>query len=175
MQERLRKIRLLLLDVDGVMTDGRIIYDSHGAETKAFNVKDGHGIKLLQRAGVRVGIVTGRQSEVVDMRARELGIDIVYQGAKDKLVSFQEILANLNIAEEEVAYMGDDFPDLPVLRRVGWGAAPADAMDEIKSVVHYVTSRSGGDGAVREICDLLLRASGKWPEVTARYMREEKS
>jgi 3-deoxy-D-manno-octulosonate 8-phosphate phosphatase (KDO 8-P phosphatase) len=162
MRERLRRIRLLLLDVDGVLTDGRIIYDAQGVETKAFDVKDGHGLKLLQRAGVQVGIITGRQSEVVNIRARELGIDIVSQGAKDKLVPFDEIVQNLRLAADEVAYMGDDLPDLPVLRRVGWAVAPADAVGEIKPFVHYVTNHPGGRGAVREVCDLLLQERGHW-------------
>lgn len=169
MRERLLKIRLLLLDVDGVLTDGRIIYDDRGIETKAFDVRDGHGLKLLQRTGIRVGIITGRQSEVVNVRARELGIDIVHQGARDKLVPFEEVLGGLRLAEEEVAYMGDDLPDLPVLRRAGWAVAPADAMEEVKPYVHYVTARPGGRGAVREVCDLLLRETGRWAEVTARY------
>ncbi len=169
MRERLRRIRLLLLDVDGVLTDGRIIYDAQGIETKAFDVKDGHGLKLLQRSGVQVGIITGRQSEVVDIRARELGIDIVYQGAKDKLVPFEEILQKLQLTADEVAYMGDDLPDLPVLRRAGWAVAPLDAVGEIKPYVHYVTSRPGGRGAVREVCDLLLQENGCWPELTSRY------
>jgi len=169
MRAQLEKIRLLLLDVDGVMTDGRIIYDDRGGETKAFDVKDGHGLKLLQRAGVRVGIITGRSSEVVNIRARELGIDIVYQGAKDKLLPFQEILQTLRLAADEVAYMGDDLPDLPVLRRAGWAVAPADAVEEVKPYVHYVTRRGGGRGAVREVCELLLRESGRWDELTDRY------
>lgn len=169
MRERLRRIRLLLLDVDGVLTDGRIIYDAQGIETKAFDVKDGHGLKLLQRSGVQVGIITGRHSEVVDIRARELGIDIVYQGAKDKLVPFEEILQKLQLTADEVAYMGDDLPDLPVLRRAGWAVAPLDAVGEIKPYVHYVTSRPGGRGAVREVCDLLLQENGCWPELTSRY------
>jgi 3-deoxy-D-manno-octulosonate 8-phosphate phosphatase (KDO 8-P phosphatase) len=169
MRERLRRIRLLLLDVDGVLTDGRIIYDARGIETKAFDVKDGHGLKLLQRSGIQVGIITGRSSDVVNVRARELGIDIVYQGAKDKLLPFEEILQNLQLAADEVAYMGDDLPDLPVLRRVGWAAAPADAVGEIKPYVHYVTSRPGGRGAVREVCDLLLQEGGHWSALTSRY------
>lgn len=169
MRERLRRIRLLLLDVDGVLTDGRIIYDAQGIETKAFDVKDGHGLKLLQRSGVQVGIITGRQSEVVNIRARELGIDIVYQGVKDKLVPFEEVLQNLRLTADEVAYMGDDLPDLPVLRRAGWAVAPADAVGEIKPYVHYVTVGPGGRGAVREVCDLLLRERGHWTEMTSRY------
>lgn len=170
MRERLQKIRLLLLDVDGVMTDGRIVYDNHGVETKAFDVKDGHGLKLLQRAGVRVGVITGRQSEVVNVRARELGIDIVYQGVKEKLVPYRELLATLGLTDEEVAYVGDDLPDLPVLRLAGWAVAPADAVEEIRAHVHYVTTCPGGRGAVREVCELLLKETGRWAEVTARYL-----
>ena len=169
MRERLEKILLLILDVDGVMTDGRIIYDDQGREIKAFDVKDGHGIKLLQRAGIRVGIITGRQSPVVERRAQELGIELVYQGAKDKLVPFQEILDQTGLTAEQVAYVGDDFPDLPVLYRVGFAATVADAVAEVKPHVHYVTKARGGHGAVREICDLLLKESGRWAEVTARY------
>lgn len=169
MRERVEKIRLLLLDVDGVMTDGRIIYDDRGGETKAFDVKDGHGLKLLQRAGIRVGIITGRQSAVVDRRAAELGIDLVYQGAKDKLVPFAEILEKTGLHDEEVAYVGDDYPDLPILRRVGFAVTVADAVEDLKAHVHYVTRQGGGRGAVREICDLLLKESGRWEMVTDRY------
>jgi 3-deoxy-D-manno-octulosonate 8-phosphate phosphatase (KDO 8-P phosphatase) len=171
MQERLAKIRLLLLDVDGIMTDGRIVYDNNGIETKSFDVKDGHGLKLLQRAGIRIGIITGRQSEVVAFRARELDIDILYQGVKDKLVPYREILDNLGLGEEEVAYMGDDVVDLPILRRVGFAATVADAVPEVLPLVHYVTGKKGGRGAVREVCDLILKEGGHWEEVTARYFQ----
>ncbi len=165
----LEKIKLLLLDVDGVLTDGRIIYDSNGVEYKAFDVKDGHGIKLVQRAGIRVGIITGRDSQVVALRAAELGIDLVYQGAKDKRVPFQDILEKLALTPEEVAYVGDDVIDIPVMRAVGFAAAVADAMEEVKPVAHMVTKRCGGRGAVREVCDHLLRESGRWSAVTSRY------
>jgi 3-deoxy-D-manno-octulosonate 8-phosphate phosphatase (KDO 8-P phosphatase) len=169
MQERCRKIRLLLLDVDGVLTDGRIIYDNNGVESKAFDVKDGHGLKLVQRAGIRVGIITGRQSQVVAHRAAELGIDILYQGAKDKMIPFRQILSNLSLNAEQVAYVGDDVIDLPILREVGFAATVSDAVEDIKPFVHYVTQRPGGRAAVREICDLLLKQSGRWGEVTSRY------
>ncbi|BCR05492.1 haloacid dehalogenase [Desulfuromonas versatilis] len=169
MRERLEPIKLLLLDVDGVMTDGRIIYDANGVETKAFDVKDGHGLKLIQRVGIRVGIITGRESTVVNRRAEELGIEILYQGAKDKLVPYREILETLGIGDREVAYVGDDVVDLPILRRVGFAATVADAVEEVKSCVHYVTSRPGGRGAVRELCDLILKQTGRWEELTARY------
>lgn len=172
MRERIAGIRLLVLDVDGVMTDGRIVYDDQGREIKAFDVQDGHGLKLLQRAGIRVGIITGRQSAVVDRRAAELGITLVYQGAKDKRVPFREILAKTGLTAEQVAYAGDDLPDLPILRQVGFAATVPNAVAEIAPHVHYVTRASGGRGAVREICDLLLKESGRWEQVTAPYYAE---
>lgn len=168
----LAKIKLLLLDVDGVMTDGRITYDNAGGETKSFDVKDGHGLKLLQRAGIKIGIITGRQSTVVARRAEELGIELVYQGAKDKLVPFNEILKKLALSPEEVAYVGDDVVDLPVMRRVGFAATVADAVEEVKPFAALVTARKGGRGAVREICDFLLKNSGRWAAVTDRYFKD---
>jgi 3-deoxy-D-manno-octulosonate 8-phosphate phosphatase (KDO 8-P phosphatase) len=165
----LEKVCLLLLDVDGVLTDGRITYDDQGRETKSFDVKDGHGIKLLMRAGIKVGIITGRRSPIVEHRAQELGISIVYQGALDKRVPYEAILAEQGLTDEQVAYVGDDLIDLPILHRVGFSAAVADAVDEVKAAVHYVARRRGGRGAVREICDHILKVSGRWPAVTARY------
>lgn len=170
MHEKLKHIELLLLDVDGVMTDGRIIWDAHGVETKAFNVKDGHGIKLVQRAGVQVGIITGRTSPVVDLRARELGIDILYQGALKKLDSYLDIKQRTGLDDHQIAYMGDDVIDVPVMRRVGFSAAPADALPEVAAVADYVARCAGGCGAVRELCDLVLKARGQWQELVAdRY------
>jgi len=169
MEQRLQKIRLLLLDVDGVLTDGRIIYGSDGTETKAFDVKDGHGLKMLQRAGIAIGIITGRESTVVKHRARELGIEIVHQGAKDKLVPYRQILAECGLTDEQVAYVGDDIVDLPILRRVGFAATVADCVVDVREHVHYVSSRPGGRGAVREICDLLLRAGGHWDAIAGKY------
>ncbi|WP_321531977.1 HAD-IIIA family hydrolase [uncultured Desulfuromonas sp.] len=165
----IEKIRLLLLDVDGVLTDGRIIYDNNAVESKAFHVRDGHGLKLLQRAGIKVGIITGRSSAVVSHRAAELGIDIVYQGAKNKLEPYEQILADLNLSDQQVAYVGDDLVDLPILRRVGCSIAVADAVADIKPYVDYITALPGGHGAVREVCDMLLRQSGLWDSVTERY------
>jgi len=172
MRERLVKIRLLLLDVDGVMTDGRIVFDDRGGETKAFDVKDGHGLKLLQRAGIRIGIITGRQSPVVERRAAELGIELIYQGAKDKLIPFRDILQRTGLDAEAVAYVGDDIVDLPILRLVGFAATVADAHEAVKPHVHYITKHPGGRGAVREICDLLLKESGRWETVTERYFSQ---
>jgi len=165
----IEKVRLLLLDVDGVLTDGRIIYDNNGIESKAFHVRDGHGLKLLQRAGIKVGIITGRSSEIVSHRAAELGIDIVYQGAKTKLEPYEQILADLNLSDQQVAYVGDDLVDLPILRRVGCSFTVADAVADIKPYVDYITTLPGGHGAVREVCDMLLRQSGLWDSVTDRY------
>jgi 3-deoxy-D-manno-octulosonate 8-phosphate phosphatase (KDO 8-P phosphatase) len=168
----LAKIKLLLLDVDGVMTDGRITYDIEGGETKSFDVKDGHGLKLLQRAGIQVGIITGRRSTIVARRAAELGIELVYQGVKDKSLPFREILEKLALLPEEVAYVGDDVVDLPIMRQVGFAATVADAVDDVKPYAHMVTKRCGGRGAVREICDFLLKESGRWSAVTRHYFED---
>ena len=169
MDDKLKTIQMLLLDVDGVMTDGGIIYDGNGLETKVFNVKDGHGIKMLQRAGIQVGIITGRTSAVVDVRARELGIDLLYQGALRKLECYEDVKRRTGLADHQIAYVGDDVIDVPVMRRVGFAAAPCDALDEAKQVADYVTAQAGGRGAVREVCDLLLKGVGAWAEVTERY------
>ena len=171
MNERLRKIKLLILDVDGVMTDGRIIFDSNGVESKFFNVKDGHGIKMIQRAGIEVAIISGRESQVVANRAKELGIERVCQKALDKLTPYLQLLADTGLADEEAAFMGDDVIDIPVLRRVGFAAAPADAVPDVLPHVHFVSANRGGWGAVREVCDLLLKGQGRWDEITARYFR----
>ena len=169
MNMMLADIRLLLTDVDGVMTDGGIIYDANGVETKVFNVKDGHGIKMLQRHGIEVGIITGRTSQVVDLRAKELGIEILYQGALKKLESYLDIKQKTGLLDSQIAYIGDDIIDVPVMRRVIFAAAPAEALIEAKNAAHYVTSHAGGRGAVREVCDLILKGRGLWDEVAARY------
>lgn len=163
------RVRLFLTDVDGVLTDGGIIHGGDGVETKRFHVRDGHGIKMLQRAGVAVGIITGRSSEAVAIRARELGVPIVRQGEFDKLKAWREILGEQGVRPEETAYVGDDIVDLPLLRAVGFSAAPADAEPYVLEAVDYVSSRSGGEAAVREIAEFLLRASGAWSAVAERY------
>ena len=170
-EEKAARVRLFLTDVDGVLTDGGIIHGSDGVETKRFHVRDGHGIKMLQRCGVTVGIITGRTSEAVAIRARELGIGIVRQGEFDKLRAWRDIIGEQGVRPEETAYVGDDIVDLPLLRAVGFSAAPADAEGYILDAVDYVSSRSGGKGAVREIVEFLLRARGAWPGVTAKYFR----
>lgn len=169
MDKKIKGIKLLLLDVDGVMTDGRIVIDDEGIETKFFHVRDGHGIKLLQRAGIKAGIITGRNSNVVKYRASELGIEIVYQGIKNKIDAYLEILEAQGLDDNEVAYVGDDIVDLPVIKRAGFSVAVADASDDILPHVDYVTERKGGSGAVREVTDLILKRSGMWQEVIGRY------
>ncbi len=168
-KERIAPVKLLLLDVDGVMTDGRIVFDANGIESKFFNVKDGQGIKMVQRAGISVGIISGRESRVVANRAAELGITHLYQKALDKLVPYRDLLQKTGLSDRQVAYIGDDIIDLPLLRRVGFAAAPADAAPELLPYVHFVTRNRGGWGAVREVCDLLLREQGSWEAVTAKY------
>lgn len=172
MKERLSKIRLLLLDVDGVLTDGRITYDANGIESKSFDVKDGHGLKMLQRAGIKVGIITGRKSEIVALRAQELGIEILHQGAKQKLPPYKAVLQEQGLKDQEVAYVGDDLVDLPILKRVGFAITVADGVDELRGRVDYVTRKRGGHGAVREVCDLLLKEAGYWTEITERYFAD---
>lgn len=169
MKERLEKIKLLILDVDGVMTDGRIIFDSNGIESKFFNVKDGHGIKMLQRAGIEVAIISGRESKVVANRAAELGIDRVFQKSLNKIEPYLKLLADTGLKDEDVAFIGDDLIDIPVLKKTGFSAAPADAVAEVFPFVHFVTKNSGGWGAVREVTDMILKAQNRWDELTARY------
>ncbi|MFA5321772.1 MAG: HAD-IIIA family hydrolase [Smithella sp.] len=167
--EKLKKVKILILDVDGVMTDGGIIMDSEGRESKKFNVRDGHGIKVLQRFGIRVAIITGRQSKVVAHRAKDLEIKDVYQKVFNKKEALEKILKKHTLSADAVAYMGDDIIDIPVLKRVGFSAAVADAVDVVKKSVDYITKNTGGHGAVREICEMILKAQGKWPEIAAKY------
>lgn len=169
--EKAKHVKLLILDVDGVLTDGRIVIDDRGVETKCFDVRDGHGIKLLRRANIEVAIITGRQSQVVSHRARELGIDSVYQNIHDKLEVYEAILKEKGLKDGEVSFVGDDIVDLPLLRRVGFSAVVADGIEELKPYADYVSKNRGGRGAVREISELILKAQGKWPELMERYLR----
>jgi 3-deoxy-D-manno-octulosonate 8-phosphate phosphatase (KDO 8-P phosphatase) len=168
-RDKLIPITLLMLDVDGVLTDGTIIYSDSGEEIKAFNVRDGHGLKLVMRAGIEVALLTARESKVVLHRARDLGITAVYQKAIDKLAAYRSIIEGKKIEDRSVCFVGDDVIDVPVLRRVGFSVAVADAVPEVKGVVDYVTSQAGGKGAVREVCELLLKAQNKWERVTEKY------
>jgi len=161
------KIRLLLLDVDGVLTDGRIIIDDRGVETKQFHVRDGQGISLLMRSGIDVGFITGRSSNVVRLRAKDLGVRLVYQGIGDKLACYREIKRKTRRSDDEIAYVGDDMTDLPVLAQVGLAVSVADGWAEFSRKVDYITAKRGGRGAVREVAELLLKAQGKWPKLAS--------
>ena len=169
--EKARNVKLLILDVDGVLTDGRIVIDDRGVETKCFDVRDGHGIKMLKRANIDVAIITGRESHVVSHRARELGIDSVYQNIHNKLEVYEAILKEKGLKDGEVGFVGDDVIDLPLLRRVGFAAVVADGVEELKPYADYVSRNKGGRGAVREIIELILKAQGKWAELMERYLR----
>jgi YrbI family 3-deoxy-D-manno-octulosonate 8-phosphate phosphatase len=159
-----RPIRAILCDVDGVMTDGRIIYDNSGVETKCFHVRDGLGIKLWQRAGYPFAIITSRTSEVVRIRAAELGIEHVRQGVPHKWTAAQEVMRALGLEPHEVCYLGDDLPDLPVMTRVGLPIAVADAADDVRQAACWTTRLAGGHGAVRELIERLLKAKAQWED-----------
>lgn len=168
-QDIARALRLLVLDVDGVLTDGRIFYANNGEELKAFNIKDGLGIKLLQRAGVEVSIITGRRSNIVERRAGELGIDTVIQGREDKLAALRELCATRRLELEQCAYMGDDLPDLSAVRAAGLGLTVADASQALISAADWCARLPGGAGAVREACDALLEARGQRDAIEAEF------
>ena len=166
---RLARVQLLLLDVDGVLTDGGVTWNNDGVEQKTFNIRDGLGLRLWQRAGCRAGIVTGRSSRIVQLRAEELGIGIVRQGVDDKLAVAGAIAAECGLSWEQTAFIGDDLPDLPVVMRCGIGAAVADACPELVAAAHVVTLRPGGRGAVRELIERMLAARGAWAPIVDRY------
>jgi len=167
--DKIGKVKVLILDVDGVLTDGRIVISDDGQETKCFNVRDGHGLKMIRRAGVEVMFLTGRKSRVVEHRARELGVERLYQGALDKLAVLQEILNSTGLSRGQVAYMGDDIVDLPVLRRAGFSVTVSDAHEDVLKAVDLVTKNPGGRGAVREVCEIILKVQGKWEGLMERY------
>jgi len=164
-----RSIKLLVLDVDGVMTDGGIFYADSGEELKCFDARDGHGIRLLMRAGIDAAIITGRTSRAVEHRARNLGIATVYQGALNKADAYEDIKRLQGLADTQLCVMGDDLPDLPLLRRCGLAVAVPDSVREVREQADWITARPGGRGAVREVCELLLKAQGLWETVIARY------
>ena len=163
-QDRARRIRLLLFDVDGVLTDGVVMMHADGSESKGFHIKDGAAIVWAQRAGVQVGLLSARSSGATTHRAAQLAVRIVQQGVTSKAAAFDQILKSSGLAEEAVSYMGDDLLDLPVLERAGLSAAPADAAPEVRQAVHWVSSAAGGRGAARELIELVLRAQGRWDE-----------
>ena len=167
--KKIMPLRFLMCDVDGVLTDGKIIMDHEGNESKNFNVRDGHGLKMLLRSGIGVALLTGRQSSVVAHRARDIGIVEVYQGIKNKGEFMDTYLPEKGLAARQIAYMGDDIVDIPVLKMAGFSISVADASEYAKAAADYVTQMKGGEGAVREICELILMVQNKWDEVARRY------
>ena len=166
--ERAARIKLLLLDVDGVLTDGRIMIGNYGDEIKSFDINDGLGIVFLKRAGVSTVILTANNSRIVKSRAKQLGITRIYSNHY-KIKCFDDILRRYSVRPEEVCFAGDDVIDIPILKRIGLAVAVPNAMEDVKSCVHYITSKSGGRGAVREVCELILKARGDWDRITRRY------
>jgi 3-deoxy-D-manno-octulosonate 8-phosphate phosphatase (KDO 8-P phosphatase) len=170
-ERRAGRIRLLLMDCDGVLTDGRITLVGEGDEEKSFHTRDGHGIVLLHRAGLRSGIISGRTSTLVERRARELGMAYVKQGTWDKIKEFEEVMRVAGVEDEEVAFIGDDVTDIPLMQRSELAVAVADAAEETRRSAHYVTQLPGGFGAVREVCELILKAQGHWEDLMERYIK----
>lgn len=170
-QERAEGIKLLLMDCDGVLTDGRIWLFENGEEQKGFHTRDGLGIELLHRAGLKSGIISGRTSSAVQRRAEALGMSFVALGVADKLQAFAETIAQAGVSDEEVAFIGDDLTDIPLMVRSGLGVAVADAAPEARERAHYVTKLAGGYGAVREVIELILKAQGRWDDLTADFHR----
>ncbi len=170
-----RKIELVIFDVDGVMSDGKITYTNEGMEIKSFNVKDGLGIKLLQRSGIKTAIITGRKSDIVALRAKELGIHHLLQQREDKLSASLELSKQLGIPTEKIAYMGDDLPDLSAIKYLGFGITVANAHHLVKEQADYICQKDGGDGAVREACEYILEAQNKLDGILKSYMNTEAS
>ena len=162
------EIKLVILDVDGVMTDGRIVIGDDGSETRNFDIKDGMGVVALQMLGIEVAIITSKKSGAVRRRAEELKIKRFYEGAKKKLIPYQEIIEDMNISDEQVCYVGDDLVDLSMMKRVGMPVAVADGVEEVKQAACYVTNARGGYGAVREVAELILKQQGKWDGLLAK-------
>jgi len=167
---RATRVRLMIFDVDGVLTDGGLFYGAEGESIKRFNVLDGHGIKLLQGSGVAAAIISARKSGIVARRAADLGIRHLYQGVHDKRAAFEQLLAQASVAPEACGFIGDDVIDLPILLRVGFAASVPNAHAEVRSRVHYVTQAGGGNGAARELCDFILRAQGNYEAALAAYL-----
>ncbi|HED18507.1 MAG TPA: 3-deoxy-manno-octulosonate-8-phosphatase KdsC [Gammaproteobacteria bacterium] len=168
--EKAARIKLLIFDVDGVLTDGSLFLDDDGREYKAFHSQDGHGIKMLQKHGVRCAIITGRTSKLVEHRMRNLGIDLIYQGQHDKLKGFADLLKRLDLNPEQVAYVGDDVVDLPVMRKVGLAIAVQDAHHWVLKHAHWQTPRPGGRGAARDVCEMLMEAQGVLQQELESYL-----
>ena len=170
-ERRASRIKLLLMDCDGVLTDGRLWLTEDGDEQKSFNTHDGLGLSLLHRAGLKSGIITGRSSKTVTRRAAELGVEFVRQGELDKIAAFEQILQQAGLTESEVAFVGDDLPDIPIMKRAELAIAVADAVAETRAVAHYVTQARGGHGAVREVVELILKSQGRWHDLAEGYLK----
>lgn len=168
--DKATRLVLMGFDVDGVLTDGTLYFSSQGDEIKAFSSLDGHGLKMLQRSGIEVAIISGRSSRALELRAKNLGITELHMGVEDKRALLIQLAAKRGIELTQAGYMGDDVVDLPILRACGFSAAVADAHDEVRARVDYVASKGGGRGAVREVCDLIIRAQGKWDAAMAEYL-----
>lgn len=168
-EEKAKKVKLLLLDIDGVLTDGKIVIGNYGDEIKNFDVNDGLGIMLVKRAGIKCAIITAQKSRVVKIRASQLKIDKVYYNHY-KIKLLNRIKRNFRVKEEEICYIGDDLIDIPILKRVGFSVTVPHATEEVKRYVHYITTKHGGSGAVREICEIILKAQGLWHSVIGRYL-----
>jgi 3-deoxy-D-manno-octulosonate 8-phosphate phosphatase (KDO 8-P phosphatase) len=169
--EKAGKLKLLILDVDGVLTDGRLFFDGEGNEYKSFHARDGHGIKLLRQTGVEVAVISGRKSNSVALRMKNLGIEYVYQGHENKIAAFNEIIEKTGITPEQAAHVGDDLLDLPIMIRVGLAIAVNDANFAVKQHADWCTTLSGGQGAVREVCDFIMQAQGTFNEVLGAYLK----
>ncbi|WP_444915730.1 KdsC family phosphatase [Microbulbifer sp. TRSA007] len=173
LNDSLKNIRWLVLDVDGVLTDGKLYFDNSGNELKTFHTLDGHGIKMLQNSGVRVAIITGRRSNVVERRAHDLGINKLIQGREDKFAALQELLSEESCRLEDIAYVGDDYPDLLVMTKIGCPIAPPNAAPPVRERALWITEARGGEGAVREICDRIMIAQGTFDAALAPYIGEK--
>ncbi|MFA9215723.1 MAG: KdsC family phosphatase [Sphingomonadaceae bacterium] len=170
LQQRAARIQLMIFDVDGVLTDGSLHYGADGEALKTFNVHDGLGIKLLQEAGIKTAIISARKSAQVTRRAADLGIEFLHQGGHDKLTPFHSLLAQTGLTAEQVGFIGDDVVDLPILTRVGFAVGVPNGRPDVISRAHYITEAAGGRGAVREVCELLLKAQGKYQQVLAQFL-----
>lgn len=169
--EKAKRVRLLILDVDGVLTDGRLFFDDQGVEYKCFNARDGHGIKLLRQTGVQVAVISGRKSNSVALRMKNLGIEHVFQGHENKIAAFEEVLRQTGVTAEQAAHVGDDLLDLPIMIRAGFGIAVNDANFAVKQHADWCTETPGGLGAVREVCDLIMQAQGTFESVLQAYLQ----
>ena len=170
-ERRASRIKLLLMDCDGVLTDGRLWLTNDGDEQKSFNSKDGLGLSLLHRAGLRSGIITGRSSNAVARRALELDVEFVCQGDPDKIAAFEQLLREAGVEENEVAFVGDDLVDIPIMNRAELAVAVADAVEEVRSAAHYITRAKGGRGAVREVIEIILKSQGRWRDLVEDYLK----